>query len=304
MIKDLWVEKYRPKTVDDMVLEESIKKKFKDPEKIQQNILLLGHCGIGKSTLAKIIVNDILDCQYIYINASDENGIDIIRTKVHDFITTKSFDNKLKVVILEEFDGESFQAQQALRNSMEEVWERCIFILTANFSHKIIEPIRSRCARFDLKYTQADYLKYIAGILKKEGVKLDKDLLGYIKGFYPDFRRCLNELQKNRVDDTIEIHRVGDSDFTAKLIDNIKSLSSFELRKFILENIDDFCGDYDNLTQSLYVHILNDDEMDESIKMESLLVIGEINDSAMRVPDVEINFFTKLLKIKILWTEK
>lgn len=300
MIRDLWTEKYRPKTVDEMVLESDVKEYFSDSERIQQNILLVGNCGIGKSTLAKIIVNDILDCQYMYINASDENGIDTIRNKVFDFISTKSFDNKLKVVIFDESDGLSQSSQQALRSSLEEVWERCLFILTANYSHKIIEPLRSRCATFHLKYTENDYLKHIASILKKEGIQIDKPLLSYIKGYYPDFRRCLNELQKNKVGDVIQIHKDTKFDFTKNLIDSVKSLSSQKLREYILTNIDKFGGDYDNLTQSLYIHILNSD-IDESTKLESLLIIGEINDNALRVPDVEINFFTKILKIKQLW---
>ena len=140
MFDSLWVEKYRPKTLGDIILSDdnlSIIEKYQTENEIP-NLLFAGCQGVGKTTLAKILVNDVLECQYLYINASDENGIDTIRSKVTQFAQTRSLDGKIKVIILDECDGLSQDAQRALRNTMEEYAEITRFILTANYSHRII----------------------------------------------------------------------------------------------------------------------------------------------------------------------
>jgi replication factor C small subunit len=300
-LNELLTEKYRPKTLDDLVLKDNIKDYFRDPDNLKQNILLVGHSGIGKTTLAKIIVNDILDCQYIYINASDESGIDTIRHKVMNFVSSMSLDGKPKVVILDEGDGLSASAQQALRNSMEEFSEGGFFILTANFGHKIIEPLRSRCANFNLEYDYKDFIKHIAGILKKEGIEVDADVLEYVKGFYPDFRKCLNDLQKRRKDGKINLDAPSESDkFVDELIESITSKSIYNLRKFIIQHEPDFDGDYNVLAKFLFNRVC-DMELAESVKAQTLMVIGECLRTHSQVEDVEINFFSKLIEIKILW---
>ena len=148
----LWCEKYRPKKLEDFVITEKnleIIESFKNKKQIP-NLLFLGTPGIGKTTLAKIIVNSILQCQYLYINASDENGIDTIRTKVTGFAQTKSFDGNLKTIILDECDGLTMDGQRALRNTMEELSGFTRFILTANYRYKIIPALQSRCQSIDL----------------------------------------------------------------------------------------------------------------------------------------------------------
>ena len=148
----LWVEKYRPKTLEDFICTEANKDiiaSFKNKEEIP-NLLFTGTPGLGKTTLAKIIVNDILGCQYLYINASDENGIDTIRTKVTSFAQTKSIDGKIKVIILDEADGLSIDAQRVLRNTMEEFARITRFILTANYKYRVIPALQSRCQSLEL----------------------------------------------------------------------------------------------------------------------------------------------------------
>ena len=157
----LWVEKYRPSTLEEMVITDKIRDYFSDRRErvdIEGNILLVGNAGIGKTTLAKLIPKHILGCQHIYINASDENGIDTIRTKVSRFVQTMSIDGKKKVVVLDEADGLSNASQQALRNLMEENLDTSIFVLTANYDSKLMDPIKSRCEIFNIEYTVNEYI--------------------------------------------------------------------------------------------------------------------------------------------------
>ncbi len=298
-LKKVWCEKYRPKNIDEMVLNEDIKDHFKNVDNLNQNILLVGNSGIGKSTLAKIIVNDILKCEYLYINASDENGIDTIRNKVCNFITSMSLDGLPKVVILDEMDGQSVQAQQALRNLMEEYYETGFFILTANFNHKIIEPLRSRCASFHLSYDYKDYIKHIASILKNEGVSVDSNTLTYIRDFYPDFRKCLNDLQKQK--DSVEPINFKLNKFVDSLITSITSKRIHPLRKYIIESESEFGGDYINLVRSLYYKVCEMD-INEGVKAQTLIHLNSaLNESKA---DMELNFFTELINIKLIWSTK
>ena len=199
---NIWVEKYRPKKLDDFVISEenkSIITSFIQKNEIP-NLLFTGTPGIGKTSLAKILVNDILKCQYLYINASDENGIDTIRTKVTNFAQTKSIDGKIKVIILDETDGLSLDGQRALRNTMEEYSKITRFILTANYKHKIITALQSRCQSIDLVPPLTLVAKRCLFILKAEKIDIvesDKiKVAQLVKSFYPDLRKCINELQK------------------------------------------------------------------------------------------------------------
>lgn len=298
-LKNVWCEKYRPKTIDEMVLNKDLKDHFKNVDNLNQNLLLVGNSGIGKSTLAKIIVNDILKCEYLYINASDENGIDTIRNKVCNFIMSMSLDGLPKVVILDEMDGQSVQAQQALRNIMEEYYETGFFILTANFNHKIIEPLRSRCASFHLSYDYKDYIKHIASILKKEDISVDSNTLTYIRDFYPDFRKCLNDLQKQK--DSVESINFKLNEFVDSLITSITSKRIHPLRKFIIENESEFNCDYINLARSLYYKVCEMD-INEGVKAQTLIHLNSaLNESK---GDMELNFFTELINIKLIWSTK
>ena len=210
MFDNLFTEKYRPKTLTDLVLSNSNRKYFDSITDEIPNLLFVGTPGIGKTTLARILVNDILECQYLYINASDENGIDTIRSKVVGFAQTKSLDGKVKVVILDEADGITIDGQRALRNTMEEYSSGTRFILTANYKHKIIPAIQSRTQFFDLNPPFDIVLKLIVGIIKQEGIKITEDQKGnfvnVVKQNYPDIRKIINSVQKATVKGIFEVN--------------------------------------------------------------------------------------------------
>ena len=196
----IWFEKYRPQTLEEIILPENIKatiKGYGQDEKIP-HLMFVGKPGLGKTSLAKIIVKDVLKCQYLYINASDENGIDAIRTKVVAFSQTKSIDGRIKVIILDECDGLTQDAQKALRNVMEEFHKVTSFILTANFGHKIISALTSRCQKFDIQISKLDFSDHLANILNKENIKYTVQQIESItEQYYPDLRIAINELQKS-----------------------------------------------------------------------------------------------------------
>ena len=205
MFNSLWIEKYRPSLFNDVVLSEDNKKlidEFRNKGEIP-NLLLWGHPGTGKSTLAKVLVNDILKCQYLYINASDKNGIDVIRNEVSNFAQTKSFDGKQKVIILDEFCGVTIESQRCLRNVMEEYASVTRFILTANYLNRIIPAIQSRCQSIEVVMPFNNYAKRCLEIIKKENIKIGGEntsrLIPWLKTFYPDLRKAINNIQKNSV---------------------------------------------------------------------------------------------------------
>jgi DNA polymerase III delta prime subunit len=197
MFNNLWNEKYRPTSLDEMVLSEENRKYFTSIQDEISNLLFIGAPGIGKTTIAKIIVQNILKCQYLYINASDENGIGTIRTKVIGFSQTKSIDGKLKVVILDEADYLTPQAQATLRNTIETFSANCRFIFTCNYLDRIILPLQSRCVSFNILPADKKAVgKHIMEICDKENISYTKDeLANIILTYYPDIRKILNTIQ-------------------------------------------------------------------------------------------------------------
>lgn len=202
----LWTERYRPQTVESCILPERLKKPFQEyvNQKIIPNLLLSGGPGVGKTTIAKAMCNEI-GCDYLVINGSDESGIDTFRTKIKHYASAMSFDGNRKVIIIDEADYlNPNSTQPALRNAIEEFSGNCSFIFTCNYKNKIIDPLHSRCAVFEFSLKNgekeklaAQFFKRIQEILQSEKVDFDKAVVAeLVKKHFPDFRRVVNELQR------------------------------------------------------------------------------------------------------------
>ena len=297
----IWVEKYRPVKLDDLILDDKslkIVSQFKDEI---PNLLFVGSPGTGKTTLARIIVNDILGCNYLYINASDESGIDTIRHNITNFAQTKSFDGGVKVVVLDEADGLTSQAQAALRNTMETYAKYCRFILTANYKHKIIPALQSRCQSLDLKPVVDQAAKRCFNILKLENVKVSeeqkKKFVILVKKHFPDLRKTINEIQKSIVDGELCIDsNASDNELLAKVMQGVRT-NSLGLRKYLIENEDRFQGDYDTLLAN-FLDFLYEQDLPDMKKKEMIVIIADHLYKSAFVVDKEINAFACLVSLE------
>ena len=299
----LWCEKYRPKTLDELCLSDEtreILETFKKNKDIP-HLLFTSTAGTGKTSLARIIVNEILGCDYLYINASDENGIDTIRHKIIGFAQTKSFDGGIKVIILDEADGISVEGMRALRNVMEEYSHNTRFILTANYKHKIIPPIQSRCQTISFEHNLADVAKHCAKILSKEGIVIPKEQFSsfhaLVKANFPDFRKILNELQKYSLTGTLKIKNSSVSDeFVGEIFNKIKTEDSIDFREYVIKNENMFQSDYHSLLKAL-LNFIYEQNLDSMKKKESIMVLGHHMDRHSSVMDVEINAFVAMVNL-------
>jgi DNA polymerase III delta prime subunit len=255
----LLVEKFRPSKLENYVGNENIKKsisKYLDQNDIQ-NLIFYGPAGTGKTTLAKIIVKN-LDCDHLYINASDERGIETIRDKVQSFASVASF-KPLKVVILDEADFLTIQAQASLRNIIETFSRTTRFIMTCNFVERIIDPLQSRCQVLKIvPPTKKDVAKHLAWILGEESISFEiSDLVPLVNQYYPDLRKCINTIQLSTVDGgandlylNLDQSILVSSNYIDKVITALSNKSKFNnIRQIIADaNVDDF----DELFRALY----------------------------------------------------
>ena len=302
MFNNLYVEKYRPQTLSDLVLSDSNRKYFHSITDEIPNLLFVGTPGLGKTTLARILVNDVLECQYLYINASDENGIDTIRSKVVGFSQTKSLDGKHKVVILDEADGITIDGQRALRNTMEEYSSMTRFILTANYKHKIIPAIQSRTQFFDLTPPFDDVVKRIVDIVKQEGIKIEADqkpnFVNLIKQNYPDIRKVLNSIQKATIDGKFAVETsLDNNDIVNKIHEFVTGKNVLKLRKYLIDNENEFQGDYHNLMK-LYLNYVYNSSLDGNKKRQYIVTISDHMLNDVWVLDKEINAFACWVKLE------
>jgi replication factor C small subunit len=212
---ELWTEKYRPSTVDGYVFTDPTQREqieYFVKEKSIPHLLLTGPAGTGKTTLAKILVNelDIDPYDFLQVNASRDNGVDFLKSKIEGFVSTMPF-GTLKIVLLDEADYLSHNAQALLRGLMETYQSQARFILTANLAHKIISPLKSRCTQIVIDKTdQTEFTARAATVLVTEGVEFDLDTLdSYVKATYPDLRSCLKLLQTNSLSGNLTISKNG-----------------------------------------------------------------------------------------------
>lgn len=236
-ISDLiWVEKYRPKSINDCILPHSLKSTFEGivKNKKMPNLMLCGKPGTGKTTVARALCNE-LDIDYIIINCSEQNGIDTLRTTIRSYASTKALNGNKKVIILDEFDYANPQSMQpALRGAMEEFAVNCNFILTCNYKSRIIDPIHSRCTVIDFVFPPNDRsviaLKMLGRcqhILKSEKIKGEPEVLAsLIVKHFPDFRRVINEMQRYSAHGEIDIGILTNTEDS-----DIKELIAFMRKK-------------------------------------------------------------------------
>lgn len=290
--------------MEDLCVDEKLKKNILKYGEEIPNLLLVGNTGVGKTTLAQIIVKDILKCDYLYINASDESGIDTIRQKVTGFVQTKSFDGGIKVVILDEYDGSTAENQRCLRNLMESYAKFARFIITGNFKHKIIKAIDSRCKAIDVKPLFKESFVRCLWILDQEGIEADndqkKELAKLLKRNFPDLRKTIIDMQDSCVDGKLQIEEVINNDeLCAKILAAIDSKKTIPLRKFLIESETAFNNNY----EQLLVDLLNNvyvSKYEETKKKQMILTIADHLYKMSFVNDREINFFACVLNLETL----
>lgn len=303
-VDNLWSEKYRPKTIDDLVVSENDKKiinNFIVKDEIP-NLLFYGNAGTGKTSTGKILISS-LDAEDLFLNCA-EVGIDDVRSTITNFSKTKSFNGKQKIVFLDEIDSASPAAQRGLRNTMEENSAYCRYILTSNYIHNVIVPLQSRCQTIQLTPPIELIVKRIKFILNGENIKMENDSIGklivLIKKHFPDIRKTINEIQKYCINGVLSIPDLSNVDnFVKKIIDFTVNNKMFDLRKIIIQNEHDFKGDYYVLMKNLFDQIcdIKMEEIDEMKKKSILVEIGEYMYRSSFVADQEINFYCLLLSL-------
>ena len=296
----LWVEKFRPTVLEDYVGNEHLKSKVEGYLETGDipHLLLYGRAGTGKTTLAKLIVKSV-DCDYMIINASDENNVDTVRNKVKNFASSMGF-KKWKIIILDEFDYMSPNAQAILRNLMETFSQHCRFILTCNYVEKVIEPIQSRCQSFQIiPPTKKDVAVQISKILKSEDVSFEpKDLVPIIDAGYPDIRKIINTCQMNSFKGKLQVdtQNLLENDYKMKVLDILKS-SDDKRNKYVNMRqtiIDSRVTDFSELFTLLYEKV---DEYAPSNTANVIIALSEGQQKHFNAIDKEIPMAATLIEI-------
>ena len=300
----LWVEQYRPKTIDDCILPDSLKSLFLAFIKKGEisNMLFSGTAGIGKTTVAKALCEQ-MNCDWIMINGSEEGGIDVLRNKIKNFASTVSLSGGKKVVILDEADYLNPQSTQpALRGFVEEFHKNCRFILTCNFKNRIIEPLHSRFSNIEFKVNPKDKPKLASRlferaiyILKEQNVYYeDKVLVELITKHFPDFRKLINELQRYSVSGSIDagiLVNVSDENLKT-LVTHLKGKAFSDMRKWVVNNLDnDPVKIFRKIYDTLYTNL------EPSTIPHAVLIIADYQYKSAFVADQEINLVACLTEL-------
>lgn len=303
----LWCERYRPKTIADTVLPVDLKTTFQTfvDQKNIPNLILAGSAGVGKTTVARAMLEE-LGCDYIIINGSMNGNIDTLRNEILNFASSVSLSGGRKYVILDEADYlNSNSTQPALRNFMEEFSKNCGFILTCNYSNRIIDPLHSRCSVVDFKISKSDmaklassFFKKVVGILQTEGVEFDQATVAtVINKHFPDWRRVINELQRysatGRIDSgmLVNLREVSIKD----LITMMKEKNFSGIRKWVGENLD---NDQSDVFRKLYdtsTEFLSNKESEAHM----ILILAKYQYQSAFAADQEINLMACLTEMMI-----
>jgi len=303
--ESLWTEKYRPQIIADCILPDEYKKTFQGyvNRKEIPHLLLTGTAGVGKTTVAKALCNEV-GCDYMVINGSDESGIDTFRMKIKEYASSLSLlsDSK-KVIIIDEADYlNPNSTQPAMRAAMEEFANNCTFILTCNYINRIIEPLQSRCAIIDFKLRGDDrpkmaalFMKRISAILKNENITFDREVVAQVLNkHFPDYRRIINELQRYSVNGTIDIGILSNlvDVSLSGLVTALKNQNFTQMRKWVAENgNDDPVRLYRKIYDSLY------DVMDKSTIPNAVVILARYQYQAAFCADQELNLTAALTEL-------
>ena len=300
----LWVEQYRPKTVDECILPKTLKtqlQSYVDKQDIS-NLILSGGPGVGKTTAARAMLEQI-GATYMFINGSEESGIDVLRTKIKNFASTVSLDGGRKYLILDEADYLNPQSTQpALRGFIEEFHQNCGFILTCNYKNKLIAPLHSRCGVVDFTIPKSEkaslahqFFQRAISILEENEIKYNEKVVAeLINNHFPDWRRIINELQRYSVSGQIDagiLVNLGEKSIK-ELMGMMKNKEFTNVRKWVVENID---NDPDTLFRAVYDNLY--EYLDSSTIPHVVVILGEYQYKNAFVADAEINMVACLTEI-------
>jgi DNA polymerase III delta prime subunit len=302
----LWVEKYRPTSVSDCILPDRLKKPFQEyvDRKEIPNLMLTGSAGVGKTTIAKAMCDEI-GINHLYINASENRGIDMLRTTIRNYASTVSLTGGTKVIILDEADYLTPEAQAAMRGAIEEFAANCTFIFTCNFKTRLIDALHSRCSVIDFALKADEkpkmamqLMKRMENILTEESIKYDKAVLAkIIEKYFPDYRRTLNELQRFSSSGNLDagiVSQLSDVRKIADLVNSLKEKNFGEMRKWCVANSDiEPARIYRKIYDGLYEYM-----KPHSIP-QAVVTIGKYQYQAAFVADQEINLVACLTELMV-----
>lgn len=300
----LWCEDFRPKTIMDCILPDRLKTVFLQYIQDNQipNLILTGTAGVGKTTVAKALCEEI-GCDYLFINGSDENGVDTVRVKIKGYASSMSLSGGRKVIIIDEADYLSPQAQAAFRSAIEEFESNCSFIFTCNYINRLIEPLHSRCAIIEFSLLNDEkaqiakqFFKRIIGILDTIGISYDKKVIAeLLKKYFPDFRRTINELQRyskfGQIDTGILAQIISSN--IEDLILKIKNKDFTSIRKWVGTNDLDANSLFRQIYDALY------DIMEPQSIPQAVIILADYQYKQAFVADSEINIVACLTELMI-----